>query len=269
MSEADSRTTPSRRRQYQRLVGKGLNGVHAADERFYPPLLGQTDHGTTADSCKVEVIFKEIKTRLVEYISDQSARVGDGNLAVVGCVAWLTDSSILECLHEHQVQVSIIVNKEQKYHARELINKLTPFWLHEQRTRHPQLWHKVFETTPQNDAEVWTAVRCCGEMLPGRDSRGARSLMHDKFLVFIECEERPEGEVDGPGIVEVQRWTPFAVWSGSANLTSNSSRHFENAMLVTSDRIADAYWGEWGDIALLSEPLDFLTPQATPTRVLR
>ena len=269
MPKTNDRTTPSRRRPYQRLTGCGLNGLNVLDERYCSPAVGQIDRGTDVSSCHVEVVFKEIRQRLIEYIGDQVIRLGEGNLAVVGCVAWLTDQAILSCLVEHGVQVSIIVNKEREYHSRPLLEQLRPFWLEEQRTRYPQLWHRIFETLPNDKGEDWTAIRCCGEMPRAADRQGDRSLMHDKFLVFIECVEGYEQEADGPGSFDVQRWTPFAVWSGSANLTTHSSRHLENAVLITSERIADAYWGEWGDIALLSEPLHSVSPTSAPSRSFR
>ena len=50
---------------------------------------------------------------------------------------------------------------------------------------------------------------------------------------------------------------PYAVWTGSFNLTKNASYSFENAIYTTDSEIVRAYYNEYGQIASMSEPLDW------------
>jgi len=274
----DSRSPSSARRPYQTAAGPGLHGLKVPfeNEHGLPLLHGQMDHGTTANGCSVEVVFRDIKERLVEYITQQVKRFDVGNISIVGCMAWLTDANFINFLIENEVAASIIINKKRTYHNSHLLNRISPFWLESKVTRN--LWSTVFDSRPRNTCEKWQAVTCCGYMPPldTTDSdekerlkkRRTPNLMHNKFLVFIRSKYQPYSEPFEEGFHESYAYEPFAVWSGSINLTDASSGHFENSLIITNELIANAYWAEWGKIALLSEPLSSQEEQPQPSRVV-
>lgn len=243
---------------FQSHVGAGLNGLDVPTEANL--LRGQLDHGATAQGCTVEVIFKDLKARFVEFIRGFCSEHGDGNLAIVGCVAWLDDHTVLQALLDNDVVTSLIVNKERRYLRADTFSRLKPFWVEERAMTRPQFWSSVFETQPHDPAERWEAVRCCGDGT-------AKALMHNKFLAFLRRSEEREADPGG-GINEYDDWTPFAAWTGSSNFTHAADRHLENAVLIHDARIADAFVREWGTIACLSEPLASRSWRASPSRFL-
>ena len=89
-----------------------------------------------------------------------------------------------------------------------------------------------------SEAERVEGVRCLGyrkqhhaEIIP---------VMHHKFLVFCRNQESPDDEFPFGSI------TPYAAWTG-----------FENAIFIEDGTIAERYLKEWGQLAALSEPLDW------------
>jgi hypothetical protein len=149
----------------------------------------------------VACFFENLESELVNVI--QSA---DG---LVGCVAWLTNSSILQALSEKPV--SLVVQNESWLTAR---NKCT-------RHRVRQLYGAL-----QNDFKI-DPIR-----LNGTKKRGIKPLMHHKFLVILtQCPE-------------TLQYKPNAVWTGSFNLTKNSTLSMENAV-IKNPAIAKMYYTEW------------------------
>jgi hypothetical protein len=67
------------------------------------------------------------------------------------------------------------------------------------------------------------AVRCVGNH--NKDKKPAFPRMHNKFLVFAK---------KGRG--------PYAVWTGSFNLTRNAGLSLENALYITQPKIINAYF---------------------------
>jgi len=125
--------------------------------------------------------------------------------AVVGCVAWLTNPNILTSLAT--VPVSIVV-QNQSFLAPNI--KCTR---HDVRRAYAQF-------TPY---DTYDAVR-----LHGTRAKGIKPLMHHKFLVFLNPDKEP-----------------IAVWTGSFNLTTNSTRSCENAVLLNDPVIVLEYYKEW------------------------
>lgn len=78
--------------------------------------------------------------------------------------------------------------------------------------------------------------------------------MHNKFLVFAKLLDRGNTES-----IE-----PYAVWTGSFNLTLNATQSLENALLLEDPVIVEAYFEEFGQIMALSEPLDWTTDWSEP-----
>jgi hypothetical protein len=100
-------------------------------------------------------------------------------------------------------------------------------------------------------------VRCVGNY--NRQKLSAFPRMHNKFLVFC----RPEFFKRNGGFPTFDP-RPYAVWTGSFNLTHNASRSLENALFITDPKIVVAYFREWEQIEATSEPLDWETDWVEP-----
>jgi phosphatidylserine/phosphatidylglycerophosphate/cardiolipin synthase-like enzyme len=82
--------------------------------------------------------------------------------------------------------------------------------------------------------------------------------MHNKFLVLCNVlEDRSEDDYH----LQID---PYAVWTGSFNLTKSAALSLENALYVTDRGIAKAYFGEWEQILALSERLDWESDWCEP-----
>ena len=82
--------------------------------------------------------------------------------------------------------------------------------------------------------------------------------MHNKFLVFCDTHE------EGKNLDYRFEVKPYAVWTGSFNLTKNAAMSLENGLLLTDCSVVAAYFREWEQILALSEPLDWTTDWAEP-----
>jgi phosphatidylserine/phosphatidylglycerophosphate/cardiolipin synthase-like enzyme len=79
--------------------------------------------------------------------------------------------------------------------------------------------------------------------------------MHHKFLVF--CRLKESKVMSGDKTHVLKEIEPYAVWTGSFNLTLNAVNSLENAVLLIDPGIAKAYYQEWQEVAFISEPLDW------------
>lgn len=192
-----------------------------------------------------QVYFRDIERRLLKHIEEADV--------VLECVAWLTSEPILDVLATKK-NVSIIVQKEdflrpdmdsgnknlwkiwlqKKYNA--LQSDLSRFMFDN------LLTHISYCTDPSIDP-----VRCVGSY--NRDKKPAFPRMHNKFLIFAKVVDVDEGSWG--------RVIPYGVWTGSFNLTKNATYSFENAIFMTDTEIVRAYYNEYGQIASMSEPLDW------------
>jgi phosphatidylserine/phosphatidylglycerophosphate/cardiolipin synthase-like enzyme len=84
--------------------------------------------------------------------------------------------------------------------------------------------------------------------------------MHNKFLIFCEFEEVAETP-DEPSHSQV---VPRRVWTGSYNLSATAARSWENAVLIESLEVADAYAREFAQIFTFSECLDWESQWVEP-----
>ncbi|HRD45108.1 MAG TPA: phospholipase D-like domain-containing protein [Caulobacter sp.] len=183
----------------------------------------QADHGLSAVA-RVDVIFRNHRARLL----DEIARCD----VVLGCVAWLTDSVVLGALAKCK-HVSIVVQKEDflrpdlgqawGQHLRRLYSALPSPLLRY------ALPGGVSSLNYASDPQI-APVRCVGNH--NRDKHPAWPRMHNKFLVF--CDEAKNGYGD-PAVV------PRRVWTGSYNISANAAASWENAVLIDSTEIAEAY----------------------------
>jgi phosphatidylserine/phosphatidylglycerophosphate/cardiolipin synthase-like enzyme len=85
-----------------------------------------------------------------------------------------------------------------------------------------------------------SAVRSIGDA-----NKSSHPLMHHKFVVF--------------GCIK-----PAYVWTGSYNCSKTAEQSFENAVILHSTSIAEAYMNEFRNLFRLSEPLNWKTKVMTP-----
>jgi hypothetical protein len=81
--------------------------------------------------------------------------------------------------------------------------------------------------------------------------------MHHKF--FVMCDVEVDAEFHMPTKI-VGR----SVWTGSFNPTANGTKSRENAVLIASDEIAQAFLREWFQVYAISEPLDWESEWCQP-----
>lgn len=232
-------------------VAKDLNKLKISnadgdDEPF-------SNTNTKSRSGEVQVFFRDIESELITRI--QKAQL------VVGCVAWLTNPQILKALSKVKSGVAVVVQKEDFLRPDMDSNNN---WQKDLR--------KMYDGLPQvPDRFLWTGligklsictdpliqpVRCVGNH--NRDKNPAFPRMHNKFLIFCECEEFDTGN---GWIADVK---PYQVWTGSFNFTKTAGKSLENAVVISDTDIVDAYFQEWEQIEAISEPLDWETDWIAP-----
>lgn len=199
---------------------------------------------TTAE---VEVYFRNLAETLLGHIAEAHL--------VVGCVAWLTHPEILTALAN--VESAIVVQKEDFLRPdlgsrsgwkRNLRSSYDALRCHRSRW---EFGNMISELCTGGDIRI-TAVRCVGNL--NREKSPAFPRMHNKFLVFCRIEDHENCEVV----------RPYAVWTGSFNLTNNAANSLENAVLIRQPEIVQAYFREFGQIMALSEPLDWESEWTAP-----
>jgi hypothetical protein len=155
---------------------------------------------------------------------------------VIGCVAWMTHPGILAALASCN-GVGIVVQKE---------DFLRPD-------------AELVASSPKFDP-----VRCVGT--PNRpNATGPRS--HHKFVVFCWYSEQHDCWSVSDQFPEcscIRHFEPYAVWTGSFNFTRNSTLSFENSLVLRHPAIVNPYCQQLGQIAALSEPLDWDSPWIEP-----
>lgn len=225
------------------MNGVNLNDLGVPMDHETEP---QADHGMSAVA-KIDVVFRNHRSRLL----DEIARCD----VVLGCVAWLTDSVVLGALASRQ-HVSIVVQKEDflrpdlrqawGQHLRRLYGALPSPLLRY------ALPGGVSGLNYAGDPKI-APVRCVGNH--NRDKQPAWPRMHNKFLVF--CDQGKDSYGDTAVV-------PRRVWTGSYNISLNAAASWENAVLIESAEVADAYAREFAQILTFSEPLDWTSDWVAP-----
>jgi phosphatidylserine/phosphatidylglycerophosphate/cardiolipin synthase-like enzyme len=207
------------------------------------------ENGVASSEGNTVVYFRHLEKHLIHHI--MTAEI------VVGCVAWVTHQSILQALAKVPQGVSIIVQKED-FLRPDLGSNGN--WRAELRQRYSQLrslsfWPDLLDihTTAINGDQFIDPVRCVG--IYNRSNAPAAPRMHHKFLVL--CCLKESKVMSGDKIHVLKEIEPYAVWTGSFNLTFNAVNSLENAVLLTDPDIAKAYYREWQEVAFISEPLDW------------
>lgn len=239
----------------------------------------QQNYSMSAEQVRnVQVVFHNHKDTLIELIGRYEI--------VLGCVAWLTDDDVLDALAQ-KLLVQIVVQKEDflrpdftqssktksrkkydefKIKLRKKYNALPS----------PSSWSTFggdfSQLSPISDLENdrIDAVRCMGHH--NRDEKSSLPRMHHKFLIFTNGSKAllpigsPPGdpETNYSERLKVTISENACVWTGSYNITRNATKSLENAVVLHCPKIADAFYGEWAQIALLSEPLDWNNDWCTP-----
>jgi hypothetical protein len=195
-----------------------------------------------AQDIGLEVYFDNLEQHLIKHIEKADA--------VFGCVAWLTNFRILAALQKKRI-VSIVVQKEDFLRPDfDVTNRQG--WKIQLRKMYESLKCDIdrFEMpgllgyVSQNGDPSIDPIRCVGNY--NYEKSPAFPRMHHKFLVFCR------------GV------TPYAVWTGSFNLTHNSNHSLENAVYIERNDIAQGYYDEYAHIFTLSERLDWQNVWVTP-----
>lgn len=179
--------------------------------------------------------FGDLKPALMRFIAESEA--------IVGCVAWVSASDVIEVLSHRPV--ALIVNKEAflkpggRVSAARQRENLTRLNGGLRRRDFPEPLRRMY----QSRDDILDPVRCVGHT----GARVANSpLMHHKFAVRLTNGK------------------PTAVWMGSFNWTANASSSIENAIEIHDEEVAADYLAEFSRVASLSEPLDYLSASAKP-----
>jgi hypothetical protein len=178
------------------------------------------------------------------------------------CFAWLTNYRVLDAMASLKHGCQIVVQKE---------DFLRPDSNHTSRSN--RMLQKKYERLACSFSryqlpsiasglsmcsdDFVDAVRCAG--VANSERRRASPRMHHKFAVACNCTVKP-GELHG----SVVQFHPFSVWTGSFNPTSNGTKSRENAVVIESESVADAYINEWAKVFAVSEPLDWESKWSAP-----
>jgi phosphatidylserine/phosphatidylglycerophosphate/cardiolipin synthase-like enzyme len=242
------------RKGYEHTGERNLHAVHAEE------CDGTTSHPPTTTDGDITVLFEGQRESLLKLI--------DRSHTIVGCVAWLTDFSILAALRNKRV--CIIVQKEDflrpdldtgPLHIREHNKRLREAYEAILRGINRHALSAPFSVCGEDDNEP--AILCAGLASP-RDKK-THPRMHHKFLLFdwngaSDCGGEFGEECD-PGYGRIQ---PNAVFTGSYNITKNAQLSFENSLIIERPSIVDKYMQEFEHIFGISEPLDWNSEWVNP-----
>jgi hypothetical protein len=209
----------------------------------------------------IDVYFRNIEDELIKNIEKADA--------VVGCVAWLTSENILIALSKKST-VQIVVQKEDFLRpdiasGKNFSKRIRYLYslLNCEADRYMMdfgIGCRIGKCSVACDPSI-EAVRCVGNY--NKDKNPAFPRSHHKFVVFlkgpygkIHNKKININEIHGMAYEEI-KYEPYAVWSGSFNFTKNATNSLENAVLIKDKQIIEAYLKEWGQIAAISEPLDW------------
>ena len=199
-----------------------------------------------------QVVFRNHVDHLIRFIQSYDT--------LLGAVAWFTDSKIIAALRNKRV--SIIVQKEDflrpdlEGSKPELQRSYSSVESQLQRFELPG----IAATLSVGGDPTVEPFRCVGNH--NQASEPAMPRMHNKFLVG--CNYVTEKVIDHHFELEKSRIIPRAVWTGSYNFSLNARSSFENAMIISNERVAEAYLNEWSQLFAISERLDWNSSWIAP-----
>lgn len=180
---------------------------------------------------------------------------------VLGCIAWLTDYDVLRELSNKD---SVIVVQKEDFLRPDIDSGIKKNFNERLNNAYKKLKCKIARFEFDN---ILNSLSICGDYsiepvrcVGNNNSSKAPAFprMHNKFMIFCSLVDRNDPEYKWKLVV------PYAVWTGSYNLTKNAAASFENAVLINSPAIAKAFYMEFGQIMALSEPLDWKTDWVEP-----
>ena len=110
----------------------------------------------------------------------------------------------------------------------------------------------IVDNTSKRRKSKNDAIRCMG--MANTKKKLAFARMHNKFLIFCKIEKNKKNK----------NIEPYAVWTGSLNMTDTATRSFENSVCVKDKKICKAYMKEWAQIYALAEPLNWTNEECEP-----
>lgn len=197
-----------------------------------------------------QVHFTNLQDAVCQYIKN-------GPAAVMGCVAWFTNRAIIETLFNVPSRVAIQREDWMRYETRQNDQMSSVRYKRDQLERLGKMpvvpLNQVYQNDPlpvpkelASQYQDWS-VRCVGHLnAPGGGDKKNRPLMHHKFLVFYL--QHPV-----TGILE-----PYAVITGSANMTANMTSSIENMIYIEDRQVALRYHREFQFIYGLSVPVQMI-----------
>ena len=229
-----------------------LNALQADNDGNY---LNESikDNSITDDSRPVKVYFRNLENRLIHHIEQADV--------VLGCVAWLTSDPILDALIKTKA-TSIVVQKED--FLRPDLEKQNN-WEANLRRKYDAIkcpldryafGNIIGRLSVLGDPSL-NPIRCVGNH--NKEKLPAFPRMHNKFLIFAHLSKVHDDSEYVHDTVE-----PYAVWTGSFNLSKNATKSLENALYITDPEIVNAYFSEYGQIVAISEPLNWSSEWVAP-----
>ena len=201
-------------------------------------------NNTKSSGGEIECYFRNLETHLNKKIKQYPV--------IVGCVAWLSNKLLLKTLATRKA-VSIIIQKEDFLRPDSNDNrgkKLKPLYKQLPHimggTKREFYWGDIVDNLDIIHGWESESVRWMGNF--NTDKKPAFPRMHNKFLVFCEVEKYKISDEWEPETI-----IPKAVWTGSFNLSHNSTNSLENALFINNEEIVKAYYDEWQYIFALSE----------------
>jgi hypothetical protein len=200
---------------------------------------------------KIQPIFRDIDKFLIDKINQYPV--------VVGCVAWLTHTSILKALALKE-SVSLIIQREDflrpDYRNRMSKDKLRS--LYEALPAGPTgsgsgvYWGDLISILNYNWCWSSAPVRWLGE--PSSSRTKTKPKMHNKFLVFCN-KNKSDDDPNYDDSYYLEDIEPIACWTGSFNFTYNGCLSLENGLFIIESEVVQAYYDEWQRIFALSETI--------------
>lgn len=226
---------------------KNLNLYQLDNDGNFPRRFN--DNSTSTDS-GIKVYFRDLEDKLILHIKECDA--------AFGAIAWLTSFPILDALASLK-NVSIVVQKEDflrpdmdaRYGFKKALRRKYKA-LRCNLTRYS--FRNILSSISIASDPSLDPIRCVGNH--NSEKHPAFPRMHNKFIVFAKVDESSTNDFE--------TITPYAVWTGSFNFTKSATLSLENALFITDTKIVNAYFEEYGQIAAMSEELDWTSEWVAP-----
>ena len=206
----------------------------------------QTDFSEIGNDKQIEVYFKNIENHIIQKIKKYNN--------VVGCVAWLTNSNILNELSKKK-SVIIIIQEEDFLRPDTYFDGQKEKWknkIHELYSKIEKLDDIYLGCIGINTRGlIESGIRRVG--LINKDNSPAFPRMHNKFII---CFDEPFTEYFTPDYEDRQK-IYGEVLTGSYNYTENSNNSLENVVCIKEQSITASYFLQFCEICMMSIPLDW------------